>query len=106
MLPAGFDRDAVARLQTMETHFWMRERRRLIGKIISNLRPPGGHAVELGCGTGGLLPLLERTYRKVVAVDAHAALLRQAVLASEQAELVQADACRSTLPGRIGCSGG
>ena len=96
--PAGFDRDAVARLQSMEPHFWMRERRRLVGAIIAGFRPTGGNAVDLGCGTGGLLSLLEQTYSKVVAVDAHAALLEQAALVSRQAELVQADVCRSTLP--------
>jgi len=98
MQPADFDRAAAIRLQDMEAHFWMRERRRLLGKIIARLQPPGGRAVELGCGTGGLLPLLERRFPEVVAVDAHAALLRQAARASEKAELVQADVCRSTLP--------
>lgn len=98
VVPAGFDLAAVARLQSMETHFWMRERRHLIEHLVHDLAATGGAAAELGCGTGGLLPLLENRFSQVMAVDAHAILLEQAARNSSRTQLFQADACRSTLP--------
>lgn len=96
--PEGFDLAAVARLQSMDTHFWARERRHLIECLLHKLDATGQYAAELGCGTGGLLPLLENRFSQVMAVDAHAILLEQAARKSSKAELFQADTCRSTLP--------
>lgn len=96
--PAGFDGAAVRRLQAMETHFWMRERRRLVARILAGLPCGRDHVTELGCGTGGLLPVLEQRFGQVCAVDGHAILLAQAEANSTTARLVQADVCRSPLP--------
>jgi SAM-dependent methyltransferase len=97
--PEGFDLAAVVRLRLMETHFWMRERRHLIERLLrDDLAPASQYAVELGCGTGKLLPLLEHRFSNVIAVDAHAILLEQAAENSSRAELFQADICRTTLP--------
>lgn len=96
--PQGFDLAAVARLQSMENHFWMRERQRLIDTLLHNLAATGQYAVELGCGTGQLLPLLEKRFSQVMAVDAHATLLEQAARNISSTELFQADLCHTTLP--------
>ncbi len=99
--PAGFDPAAVARLQAMQQHFWMRGRRRLVARLLrrfSGLSRSRRQAVELGCGTGGLLSLLEEKFSRVAAVDAHAVLLEQAVLNSARTELFQADVSRTPLP--------
>lgn len=96
--PKGFDLAAVVRLQSMENHFWVRERRRLIECLLHDLAETGQFAAELGCGTGGLLPLLESRFSQVMGVDAHARLLEQAARNSSKTELFQADACSSTLP--------
>lgn len=96
--PEGFDLAAVARLQKMDTHFWMRERISLIERLLGRLSVDGSNAVELGCGNGGLLPVLERCCREVRAVDLHAALLENSLLNTSKVELFQADVCATGLP--------
>ena len=96
--PYGFDLAAVHRLQAMETHFWARERRHLIARLLRDIAASGQCAAELGCGTGGLLPLLESRFVQVMAVDAHAILLEQAVRNTSKAGLLQADVLATTLP--------
>ena len=99
--PGRFDDAAVVRLQSMESHFWVRERRRLIERLLEILVAKGRYAVELGCGAGGSLSLLEKRFSRVMAVDAHMALLEQAAKLSRVTELFQADVCRTTLPSGI-----
>ena len=96
--PKGFDLAAATRLQSLETHFWVRERRRRVECLLHDLAATGQYAVDLGCGTGGLLPLLEKRFSQVMAVDAHAILLERAARNPSKAQLFQADICRSTLP--------
>lgn len=99
--PKGFDRAAAERLRLMENHFWMRERRYLIDHLLRHMSAHGQEAVEFGCGTGSMLPLLEERFARVTAIDGHASLLEMAERNSVKAELLQADACRSFLPGGI-----
>jgi SAM-dependent methyltransferase len=93
--PAGFDGDAVRRLQSLEArdHFWQRERRRLFCRLLDRLAPRGEAAVDLGCGCGGMLAPLESRYSRVVGVDGHRALLAEARRRAEGAALVEADLC-------------
>lgn len=101
--PEGFDLDAVARLDDLgkQNHFWMRERLRLIDRLLRRLQgtAAGGWAaaLELGCGAGLSLPLLEARARRVVAVDGHRILLRRALAATRHATLVQADVTHTGL---------
>jgi len=74
------------------------ERRRRVDCLLHDLAATGQYAADLGCGTGGLLPLLEKRFSQVMAVDAHAILLEQAARNPSKAQLFQADICRSTLP--------
>jgi SAM-dependent methyltransferase len=97
--PAGFDRDAVGRLQTMERrdHFWLRHRRRLFGRLIDRLESNRDSALELGCGGGGMLTELEPRFRSVTAVDGYRELLALARERTHHATLIQADICGSPL---------
>lgn len=99
LCPAGFDRAAAGRLQAMEGHFWTRGRRRLVDRLLCRFEGSAGQAVELGCGTGGMLPILERRFAEVTAIDAYASLLEKAESNSARAALFQADVTRTTLPG-------
>jgi SAM-dependent methyltransferase len=96
--PERFDLAAVARLQKMDGHFWTRERLGLIKRLLRRLSLDGSSAVELGCGSGALLPVLERRCRKVRAVDLHAALLEDSLRNTAEVELFQADICATGLP--------
>lgn len=105
--PAGFDIEAAGRLAELaeQDHFWMRGRRALVERLLGRLltASTGGgvsDALELGCGTGQILPLLEAHARRVVAVDAHRSLLERAQDASNRAILVQGDAIATGLPTR------
>lgn len=100
LVPVGFDDAAATRLQLMQGHFWIRGRRLLVDRLLRRLAVPGHRVVELGCGTGELLPLLEHRFARVTAVDAHATLLEKAAASSIRAELFQADVAKTTLPDR------
>jgi SAM-dependent methyltransferase len=93
--PAGFDRDAVRRLQTLEArdHFWRRERHRLFCRLLDRLQQRGDAALDLGCGCGGMLAALEARYARVVAIDGHRELLAVARRHARAAALVEADVC-------------
>lgn len=78
----------------------MRERIELLGRLIEKrIRPDGNgtSALELGCGTGPLLPYLECHFKHVAAVDGHASLLTEARRKSQTAILIEADVCRPPL---------
>ena len=95
--PAGFNSKAVKRLQTLDNHFWMRERRFLLEKLLQRYNLQGGRAVELGCGTGSFIPVLERHFDHITAIDAHAELLAMAEQQSPTAEFIQSDVCQLPL---------
>jgi SAM-dependent methyltransferase len=96
-LPCGFDRAAAERLEALgeQNHFWMRERRRLAGRLLGRLASaaarPWRDALELGCGTGPMLPLLEAQAERVVAIDAHRGLLERAHAGCDRTTLVQGE---------------
>ena len=95
--PDGFDTEAADRLSDLVTqdHFWVRERNRLVERLLQRLArhraSPWQHALELGCGAGLSLPLLEARATEVTAVDGHRRLLQQAQAATSKAVLVQGD---------------
>lgn len=101
--PAGFDHAAVARLNDLgrHNHFWIRERCRLVDRLLTRLqRTSGGGwaaALELGCGAGLMLPLLEACAKRVVAVDGHRTLLQSALAASTKTVLLQGEVTHSGL---------
>ncbi len=78
-----------------ERHFWFRARRKAIevlaGQIVAPLKP-GYRVLEVGCGTGGVLRVLEECCRggTVVGMDPFAEGLRQARRRAPSL-LVQAD---------------
>lgn len=95
--PEGFDAASADRLTDLATqdHFWMRERARLVARLLDRMAATRGapwqHALELGCGSGGSLPLLEARAQRVAAVDGHRRLLQQAQAGSGKTVLVQGD---------------
>jgi SAM-dependent methyltransferase len=97
MIPNGFDAFAAGRLADMVTldHFWLRERRNLVGRLMRRLagaREKGwSSALELGCGPGLMLPLLEEKVDDVTAIEAHRLLLEQAHANSSCTNLFQGD---------------
>lgn len=102
--PPGFDAAAAQRLSDMvqDGHFWLRERRRLAGRCLQLLAAartqPWRAAVELGCGAGSMLSLLEEAASDVVALDGHRTLLEQARTRSRRATLLQGDVTATGLP--------
>jgi SAM-dependent methyltransferase len=89
--PAFFDQ--LARIE--DQHFWFRARNHLILKLargISSLWQPGGLVLEVGCGTGNVLRVLEKACPncRVVGLELWSDGLRHA-RARSAAFLVQAD---------------
>lgn len=101
--PAGFDHSAVARLADLgeQEHFWMRERRRLIALLLRRMQGAVGrgwaNALELGCGAGLMLPILEACAERVVAMDGHRSLLQRAQAASKRTIVLQGDITKTRL---------
>ncbi|MCH7780580.1 MAG: class I SAM-dependent methyltransferase, partial [Acidobacteria bacterium] len=52
-----------------ETHWWFRHRRAVAREWLRRARVHHGVALDIGCGTGGNLPLLAEFARKVVGLD-------------------------------------
>lgn len=80
--PPGFRRERRDHLADIERgHFWFPPRRRLLAGLLDRrmggsasgpgFAPTGGRAIELGCGTGGFLPVLAERFQEVVAVEAY-----------------------------------
>jgi len=91
---------AVYRLmaQTQRTHWWFAARRDILSAIIAQLRLPG-HAriLEIGCGTGGNLPMLA-TFGAVCAVEGDEFAL---ACAREAAGSSEVQVLKGWLPDRI-----
>ncbi len=100
----GFGADRARHLLELEhDHFWFPPRRELLGRRLERLlASPVELAVELGCGAGGLLPLLARHARTVVGVEGHELLARRAAARGAGAVVV-GDVFRVPLAG--GCAG-
>ena len=89
-------RDHLAHLA--ESHFWFDARARLLTRILDRLPLPSRvAALEIGCGTGGFLPVLRERFSTVVGIDAFANSLRTACCRSPDVILIQADANRIPL---------
>jgi SAM-dependent methyltransferase len=63
----GYDPAFFAKLDRVEDrHFWFRARKRAVGTAVLDIArrfPPGYKVLELGCGNGGLLPVLQGACR-------------------------------------------
>ncbi len=80
-----------------DDHWWFRHRRRLIDALLAAERIRGGPesiALDLGCGSGGNLPLLGRHCARVVGLDRTELPLRLARSKRPESLLVRADANR------------
>lgn len=99
--PAGFDPSRREHLAAIEAgHFWFPPRRELLASLLERHgygRRNRGSALELGCGAGGFLGVLEERFELVVAVDAYGESLATAAQRTGQATLVQADVLRVPL---------
>jgi len=78
----SYDPDLFAPLFAIEDrHFWFRARNRVIGTVVRQTEPlmaPGYRVLEVGCGTGNVLRVLEQccTRGTVVGMDLFAESLR------------------------------
>lgn len=92
-VPSGFTPDRRDHLSDLEDrHFWFGPRDALVTSRLDALT--AGHvdaAIELGCGSGRLLPVLAERARRVVGVEGHAASLVEASARDTSAVLVHAD---------------
>lgn len=75
-----------------ETHWWFRHRRAVAREWLRRARVRDGVALDIGCGTGGNLPLLAEFARKVVGMDLSERALALCVKKHAGAALVRADA--------------
>ncbi len=92
-VPAAFAPERRRHLADIEsTHFWFGPRRRLLANILGRVSGGGfGAAVDLGCGGGAFLPVLEEYAETVVGIDAYADSLATAHRVDPDAHLGQAD---------------
>jgi SAM-dependent methyltransferase len=93
----GFDAPAADRLLGMDDdHFWLGPRRRLVLKLLRRLTHADsrrtGSVLEIGCGSGALLPELGGLGDTIVALDFHIKLLKQARRRFPQALVIQGNA--------------
>jgi len=97
--PPGFRRERVRALEALEEgHFWFAPRARLVSRILAKHVPSRIEAaLELGCGSGTMLPLLGEMAGEVAGVDAHSALLERAAERAPGARLIQSDVTRTPL---------
>ena len=92
----SYDPDFFPHLAEIEDrHFWFKARRQVVGSLLAQVTiglPPGYRVLEVGCGTGNVLRVIERACRGGVAVgvDLFAEPLRYARRRSS-CLLVQAD---------------
>lgn len=109
--PEGFPVERRDHLEALtDGHFWFAARERLLARCldrwIERWAPPGSPrtALEIGCGTGRLLPVLAERFPRVVAVDAYDESLQVAARRLENepgktsVALAQADLHRIPLP--------
>lgn len=100
--PPGFRRERRDHLADIEReHFWFPPRRRLLAGLLdrgTSGSGPGaaGRAIELGCGTGGFLPVLAERFGEVVAVEAYGESLAAAAPHSRVVK-IQGDVTRVPL---------
>jgi len=93
--PPGFSPDRREHLSSIERrHFWFRPRDRLLARLAHRHLHAGGAALELGCGSGRLLPVWDGLFASTTAVEPYARSLEEAADRGTKATLVQADVCR------------
>ena len=79
-------------LEIERDHFWFLARDKLIEILLSSLLLDGdSDLLELGCGSGRMLPSMAATNCNVIAVDAYPELLAHARNRCQEATLIQAD---------------
>lgn len=95
-VPGGFSDASRAHLHELESHhFWFKTRARLFARILSrHVRPGCKAALEMGCGSGKLLPVLARHTDRVVGVDGHLPSLEIARQSLPSAILIHGDVTR------------
>jgi len=88
MQPKTYDNLSAAE----ETHWWFRHRRAVTLECLRRARIPtdGGVALDIGCGTGGNLPLLAAFSSKVVGLDLSERALSLCAAKQDDAVLVRA----------------
>jgi SAM-dependent methyltransferase len=90
MQPKTYDNLSAAE----QTHWWFRHRRAVTLECLRRARIPadGGVALDIGCGTGGNLPLLAAFSSKVVGLDLSERALSLCAAKQDDAVLVRANA--------------
>ena len=98
-VPQRFDAAAVDRLAALDEdeHFWVRQRHLLFRRLLGRVVRQRDAVVELGCGSGGMLPVWDGRFASVAAVDAYRPLLARARARSGAATLIQSDVCATPL---------
>lgn len=91
--PPGFTEARSAHLAGITDHFWFAARERLLMSRLTAIaaRPPA--VLELGCGTGELLPHLATLTDRLVAVEGQPQAAQQAAQQGSGATVLHADVC-------------
>lgn len=103
VFPKGFDKASTIRLANLIklNHFWIRERRNLVQKLLNRLERLSNRkfksALELGCGAGQMLDILESSALQVTAVDGYDSLLELAYQNSSSTVLIQDDVTKTNI---------
>ena len=82
-------------IEQQKKHWWFRARRTIIDKVLKKHIPEGDHKIlEIGCGTGGNIPMLKK-YGAVSAMEMDEFALKYS------AETFEIDAREGSLPNKI-----
>jgi SAM-dependent methyltransferase len=95
----AFRADRLARVEEIEQeHFWFQGRRVLVEALLDRRLPgPGRLVLDLGCGSGSLLDVLERRGQRVIGIDVRPEGLARARKRHPDALLLRAEADRLPL---------
>ena len=84
-------RDHLAAIE--REHFWFSPRDTLLAEILNRIAPPARRIVELGCGTGRFISILQGPAELIMGVDAFENSIQAAASTGKEAVWLRGDLC-------------